>query len=161
MSVVKPTMILQFTLDGRVQDDDTTAEMKRTFSYIAPVQVLYAGQADDSASQPAEADALVGDAACEPSYENELTCCVIAHVPYWDSTDASANEYWNQVMKPWLSHRFAKIVQTIEAQNRVRAEQGEPELAYSHVTIDFRGNGSVSVPLSFGDAWRVLESARL
>ncbi|MCR5582270.1 MAG: hypothetical protein K6F70_01445 [Eggerthellaceae bacterium] len=157
MSVVKPTMILQFTLDGRVQDDDTTAEMKRTFSYIAPVQVLYAERADDSSGQPATADAP----ACEPSYENELTCCVIAHVPYWDSADASANEYWNQVMKPWLSHRFAKIVQTLEAQNRVRAERGEPELTYSHVTIDFRDNGSVSVPLSFEDAWRVLESARL
>lgn len=125
-AMIRPSLILQMDLDERTCSDETVAEIKRSYSYVAPSTV--AMHAPD------------GDPA-----QNVMRFRIKLHKPYWDKSDADAEELWSGVMPTWLHNMFYKVSSTIVASNNTHREQGKPELAYDWIELEFGENALVAV----------------
>ncbi|MFR5091371.1 MAG: hypothetical protein ACLTDR_04480 [Adlercreutzia equolifaciens] len=66
-ATIRPSLILNMDVDERQFSDDVVAEIKRSYSYVAPSVV---------AAVPASADVPI---------ENTLRLVVRMHRPYWDA----------------------------------------------------------------------------
>ena len=125
-SLIRPSLILKMDLDERVFSDEMIAEIKRSYSYVAPSVV---------ASHPAG----------EGYPEHNLRFMVKLHRPYWDIHDEGAQELWQGVMPKWLHNMFFKVSNTITASNKVRAEAGERGLKYAWLELEFGENALMAI----------------
>lgn len=120
-AMIRPSLILRMDLDERAYSDEVVAEIKRSYSYVAPSVVS-------------------SHAAGEGAPENVLRLAVKLHRPYWDKSDPAAQELWEGVMPKWLRNMFSKVSNTVVASNRVRAGQGADGLDYAWAEIEFGDN---------------------
>lgn len=125
-SMVRPSLILKMNLDEHVYSDETVADIKRSYSYVAPSIV--------------ERHAT---GSLRP--ENTLRFMVKLHRPYWDANDAAANELWDGVMPKWMRNLFCKVSSTIIASNKVRTERGEAALPYAWLELEFGDNATLAL----------------
>ena len=124
---IRPSLILRMDLDERLFNDEQVADIKRSYSYVAPSLV--------QAHEPAD----------ESRVENVMRFMIKLHRPYWDKSNAEAEELWQGVMPKWLHNMFAKVSNTITAANNVRAENGEPAFPYHWLELEFGDNALVAV----------------
>lgn len=113
-ATIRPSLILNMDVDERQYSDDLVAEIKRSYSYVAPSVVTPVA--------PADAEAPV---------ENTIRLAVRMHRPYWDANDAVACEQWDAVMPKWLKNMFYKVSSTVTACNDVRRKAGQEPLPYA------------------------------
>ena len=116
--MIRPTLIPQMNLDESVYSDDVVAEIKRSYSYVAPAVV----QSHET-----------GDAAPE----NVMRFLVKIHRPYWRSSEEGADELWNEVMRKWLKNMVYKVSSTMVAYNRQRRLRFESQLVFDWLEVEF------------------------
>ncbi len=75
-ATIRPSLILNMDVDERQYSDDLVAEIKRSYSYVAPSVVAAVSAAGD-----------------EP-IENTIRLVVRMHCPYWDANDEASQEQW-------------------------------------------------------------------
>ena len=85
-ATIRPSLILNMDVDERQYSDDLVAEVKRSYSYVAPSVVVPVTSAD-----------------AEAPVENTIRLVVRMHRPYWDANDTVACEQWDAVMPKWCS----------------------------------------------------------
>lgn len=117
-AMIRPSLILQMSIDERALSDEVIAEIKRSYSYVAPSMVS-------------------SHEAASGAPENTMRFAVKLHKPYWDKNDAAAQELWEGVMPKWLHNMFYKVSSTIVASNKVRADQGSESLDYAWLEVEF------------------------
>lgn len=142
MNAAKPSLIIKFDVDNSLESKETTAELKRTYTYVATTKVNY-----HDATQPAA---------------NVIGLNVIAHEPYWY---ADGDEYWEQVMLPWLTRIINKLEKTLPAHYRARASEGTEPMVFDEAVVVFGDNAQVHLPLDGdgkfpGSALELLSAAR-
>ena len=115
--MIRPTLILQMNLDESVYSEDVVAEIKRSYSYVAPAVV----QSHET-----------GNAAPE----NIMRFVVKIHRPYWLSSEEGADELWNEVMRKWLKNMVYKVSSTMVAYNRMRRQRFEQQLVFDWLDAD-------------------------
>lgn len=147
-ATIRPSLILNMDVDERQYSDDLVAEIKRSYSYVAPSVV--------APVTPADAEAPV---------ENTICLVVRMHRPYWDANDAAACEQWDAVMPKWLKNMFYKVSSTVKACNDVRRKAGQEPLPYAWMEVEFGDNLTVAQATEAGsafpsDALSVVEKAR-
>lgn len=147
-ATIRPSLILNMDVDERQYSDDLVAEIKRSYSYVAPSVVTPVA--------PADAEAPV---------ENTIRLAVRMHRPYWDANDAVACEQWDAVMPKWLKNMFYKVSSTVTACNDVRRKAGQEPLPYAWMEVEFGDNLTVAQATEAGsafpsDALNVVERAR-
>lgn len=147
-ATIRPSLILNMDVDERQYFDDLVAEVKRSYSYVAPSVV--------APVTPADAEAPV---------ENTIRLVVRMHRPYWDANDAAACEQWDAVMPKWLKNMFYKVSSTVTACNDVRRKAGQEPLPYAWMEVEFGDNLTVAQATEAGsafpsDALSVVEKAR-
>lgn len=126
MSMIRPSLILNVDVDERLYNKDLVAEIKRTYSYVAPSTVAsHAPAADDA--------------------ENNIRFDVKLHRPYWDKNDPEADALWTEVMPKWLHNMFYKVSSTITAANGRYEEQGVAPLLYAWAEVRFGDNVVVAL----------------
>lgn len=116
--MIRPTLILQMNLDESAYDEDVVAEIKRSYSYVAPATVT---SHETGAGAP----------------ESTMRFLVRIHRPYWLREDDGADELWNEVMLKWLKNMVYKVSATMVAYNRVRREKGQPQLLFDWLEVEF------------------------
>ncbi len=121
-ATIRPSLILNMDVDERQYSDDLVAEIKRSYSYVAPSVV---------------APMTVSDG--EP-IENTIRLVVRMHRPYWDANDEASQEQWAAVMPKWLSNMFFKVSSTVTACNDVRRKAGDGPLPYAWMEVEFGDN---------------------
>lgn len=131
-SYVRPSLILNVDIDERDFDDEIVADIKRSYSYVAPSQIK-------PADAPVDTDDVVWPVA------NKMTLTVRMHRPYWEKNDPEAQELWEAVMPKWLHNMFAKVSNTITASNKIRREKGRPTLDFPWTGINFIDKMDVTV----------------
>lgn len=131
-SYVRPSLILNVDIDERDFDDEIVADIKRSYSYVAPSQIK-------PADAPVDTDDVVWPVA------NKMTLTVRMHRPYWEKGDPEAQELWEAVMPKWLHNMFAKVSNTITASNKIRREKGRPTLDFPWTGINFIDKMDVTV----------------
>lgn len=131
-SYVRPSLILNVDIDERDFDDEIVADIKRSYSYVAPSQIK-------PADAPVDTDDVVWPVA------NKMTLTVRMHRPYWEKDDPEAQELWEAVMPKWLHNMFAKVSNTITASNKIRREKGRPTLDFPWTGINFIDKMDVTV----------------
>lgn len=124
---IRPSLILRMDLDERLFNDEQVADIKRSYSYVAPSLV--------QSHEPAD----------EARVENVMRFMIKLHRPYWDKSDAEAQELWQGVMPKWLHNMFAKVSNTITAANNIHAENGEPAFPYHWLELEFGDNALVAL----------------
>ena len=124
---IRPSLILRMDLDERLFNDEQVADIKRSYSYVAPSLVQSHAPADES------------------RVENVMRFMIKLHRPYWDKSNAEAEELWQGVMPKWLHNMFAKVSNTIVAANNVHAENGEPAFPYHWLELEFGDNALVAL----------------
>lgn len=147
-ATIRPSLILNMDVDARQYSDDLVAEVKRSYSYVAPSVVASVEAAD-----------------AETPIENTLRLVVRLHRPYWDVNDAAACEQWDAVMPQWLKNMFYKVSSTVAAFNDVRRKAGEGSVPYAWMEVEFGDNLTVAQATEAGsafpaDALSVVERAR-
>lgn len=147
-ATIRPSLILNMDVDARQYSDDLVAEVKRSYSYVAPSVV---------------APMAVADA--EAPVENTIRLVVRMHRPYWDANDAAACEQWDAVMPKWLKNMFYKVSSTVTACNDVRRKAGQEPLPYAWMEVEFGDNLTVAQATEAGSAFpaealSVVERAR-
>lgn len=118
--MLRPTGILDFTLDPAITDEETVIEIRRTFSYVAPMRI-------NDGETP------------EPPYEPANTIGLIVKLvnhPYWKSVDQDADSIWSDVLAPWLHNKLIKIQNTVSAVNKNKREKGIDELHYAFLKLE-------------------------
>ncbi len=131
-SYVRPSLILNVDIDERDFSDEAVADIKRSYSYVAPSQVK-------PAEAPADSEDVVWPVA------NKMTLTVKMHRPYWEKDNPEAQELWEAVMPKWLHNMFAKVSNTITASNKIRREKGRPTLDFPWTGINFSDKMSITV----------------
>lgn len=116
--MIRPTLILQMDLDESVYSDDVVAEIKRSYSYVAP-SVVKSHETGDTAP------------------ENRMRFMVRMHSAYWRSSDEGADEVWNEVMRKWLKNMVYKVSNTMVAYNRQRRQRFEQQLVFDWLEVEF------------------------
>lgn len=124
---VRPSLILRMDLDDRLFNDEAIANIKRSYSYVAPSLVC--------SHEPADADRV----------ENVMRFMIKLHRAYWDTSDAEASELWRAVMPKWLHNMFNKVSNTITASNKVSAEEGLQGTDYAWLELEFGENALVAL----------------
>lgn len=124
---VRPSLILRMDLDDRLFNDEAIANIKRSYSYVAPSLVC--------SHEPADADRV----------ENVMRFTIKLHRAYWDTSDAEASELWQAVMPKWLHNMFNKVSNTITASNKVSAEEGLRGTDYAWLELEFDENALVAL----------------
>lgn len=124
---IRPSLILHMDLDERLFNDEQVADIKRSYSYVAPSLVQSHAPAD------------------EARVENVMRFMIKLHRPYWDKSNADAEELWQGVMPKWLHNMFAKVSNTITAANNIHAENGEPAFPYHWLELEFGDNALMAV----------------
>ena len=124
---VRPSLILRMDLDERLFNDEQVADIKRSYSYVAPSLV--------QSHEPAD----------EARVENVMRFMIKLYRPYWDKSDAAAQELWQGVMPKWLHNMFAKVSNTITAANNIHAENGEPAFSYHWLELEFGDNALMAI----------------
>lgn len=129
-AMIRPTLLLRIDLDEGIYNDDVVAEIKRSYSYVAPTLVT-----SHSSSEEEEA-------------ENNICFEVKIRKPYWLSSEEGADELWQEVMLKWLRNMFNKTSVTMTAYNKNRREKDEDELIYGWLEL---GLGNVIIAIKLGD----------
>lgn len=127
-AMIRPTLLLRMDLDENVYSEDVVAEIKRSYSYVAPTVI--------------ESHATKGEAP-----ENTLGFVVKIRKPFWLSSDEGSDELWNDVMLKWFENMFTKTSTTVVTYNTARLEKGEQKLDYSWLEIDL-GDRIVAIKLN-------------
>lgn len=146
-ATIRPSLILNMDVDERQFSDDVVAEVKRSYSYVAPSVV---------APRAAEEGAPI---------ENVIRLAVRMHRPYWDANNAASQEQWEAVMPKWLANMFYKTSSTVTACNDVRRKAGKGPLPYAWMEVEFGDNLTVAQATAAGsafpeDALEVVERVR-
>lgn len=118
-ATIRPSLVLNMDIDERQYSDDVVAEIKRSYSYVAPSVI---------AEKPINTDAPI---------ENVIRLAVRMHRPYWDTNDAAACEQWDAIMPKWLTNMFSKVSATVKAANGVRAKADDDPLPYAWMEVEF------------------------
>lgn len=124
---IRPSLILRMDLDERLFNDEEVADIKRSYSYVAPSLVQSHAPTD------------------EQRVENVMRFMIRMHRPYWDKSDDAAQELWQGVMPKWLHNMFAKVSNTITAANNIHAENGEPAFPYHWLELEFDNNALMAL----------------
>ena len=124
---IRPSLILRMDLDERLFNDEQVADIKRSYSYVAPSLVQSHAPAD------------------EARVENVMRFMIKLHRAYWDKSDEAAQQLWEGVMPKWLHNMFSKVSNTITAANSVRAENGQPAFPYHWLELEFGDNALIAV----------------
>lgn len=132
-SFVRPSLILNMDIDGRLYNDDLIAEIKRSYAYVSPSVI-----SSHDVELPEDAGAM------QPPIENTIRLSVRLHKPYWDPKDPDAQELWENVMPKWLHNMISKVSNTITASNNVREEKSIEPLKYTWVEFEFFENCTIA-----------------
>ena len=124
---VRPSLILRMDLDERLMSDEAVADIKRSYSYVAPSVVC--------SHEPADPNHV----------ENNMRFMIKLHRAYWDRSDAEAQQLWENVMPKWLHNMLNKVSNTITAANRVSAEEGAPGTDYAWLELEFGENALIAL----------------
>ena len=124
---IRPSLILRMDLDERLFNDECVSDIKRSYSYVSPSLV--------QAHKPVDGQ--------RPG--NVMRFMIKLHRPYWDKSNADAEELWQGVMPKWLHNMFAKVSNTITAANNIHAENGEPAFPYHWLELEFGDNALMAV----------------
>ncbi|MEG0505098.1 MAG: hypothetical protein RR547_10685, partial [Raoultibacter sp.] len=127
-AMIRPTLLLRMDLDESIYSEDVVAEIKRSYSYVAPTVIE---------PHPTEGEGP----------ENTLGFIVKIRKPFWLSSDEGADELWNDVMVKWFENMFAKTSTTVVTYNTARLEKGEQKLDYSWLEIDL-GDRTIAIKLN-------------
>ncbi len=114
-------------LDERLMSDEAVADIKRSYSYVAPSVVC--------SHEPADPDRV----------ENNMRFMIKLHRAYWDRNDAEAQQLWENVMPKWLHNMLNKVSNTITAANKVSAEEGAPGMDYAWLELEFGENALIAL----------------
>ena len=117
-ATIHPTLLLRMDLDESLYNDETVAEIKRSYSYVAPATIV---------SHPTKSESI----------ENSLRFIVKLTYPYWDSDVEGADEIWDGPMNKWLGNMFYKVSSTLVAYNRVAREDDRSGLDFSWLELEF------------------------
>ena len=145
----KPAFFLRFVLDKKLESDETTALIKRTWSYSAHTSVEYVERDQD----------------CVPPQGDEICLKVKLYKPYWDAADDASNANWDACIVPGLRNMLAKIATTIRNTNKVRDETATEHKVYSKLTVEFSTGVKFVARLDEGasvafELMELIESAR-
>ena len=125
-SMVRPSLILKMNLDEHIYSDETIADIKRSYSYVAPSVIE---QHETGDARP----------------ENIMRFRVKLHRPYWDANDAASCEQWDKVMPKWMHNMLYKVSSTITAVNKVRKERGQILIPYMWLEMEFNNNVTIAL----------------
>lgn len=116
--MIRPTARLRFELDPEIQNDDLTADLKRSFLNVAPVHIG------------------VRSAIKDPRISrNVLGLVVVLHYPYWGEVDEHAVETWTEILIPWLEKKLFKLNATVQNYNKSRKRAGKDTVSYGQLEI--------------------------
>lgn len=105
--MLKPCAYLTFTLEGESIASSTASAIKRSYSYIAPTQIV-AGRREAAAGEALPANRIALDV--------RLT----GH-PFWQTGDPEQDATWEQVLMPWLRTKLNTLFGTVaECNNETR-----------------------------------------
>jgi len=135
-TIIHPTLLLQINLDESLYTEETVVEIKRSYSYIAPISVTLCSTVTGS-------------------IENTLRFIIKLTHPYWDSNDGEANEIWEGVMNKWLKNMFYKVSSTLVGFNRVAHEKGQVGLNFAWLELEF---GNHVIILRLGEDSSILDN---
>jgi hypothetical protein len=121
--MLRPTAILDFQIDPSLANEETPLEIRRAYSYVAPMRITDGGTP-------------------EPPYEPANTIGLqvkLTNRPYWRSSVEGADSIWSEVVGPWLHNKIVKIQSTVSAYNNCKQEAGTTELHFKFLALDMDG----------------------
>lgn len=145
-TTIHPSLLLTMDMDTSVYSEDLAAELKRSYTSLAPTTVEHHDTGEFGA-------------------ENIIRLSVKTQRALWNSSEEDASDLWETSLKKWFSNKFERISSTISACNRIREENGESILQFSWVEVVLDGTVTISVLLEPDssiptDASEVLAQAR-
>lgn len=137
MSRIRPSLILQIGIPDDLACPEVEDELKRSFSFIAPVVPVVR-----AASEAGEAGAAAPAAVVLP-----VRMTVRLHRPYWDAGDPAAQQLWVEAMEPWLANMFTKLSGALKAFCGLEHPGLVNPVAFGPLEVCFDEHGAVQVAL--------------
>lgn len=147
MARIRPSLVLQFDIPSELNNDAALDEVKRSFSYIAPVVCTMHGD-----QERADATAEPKAASDEAQHVLAVRMTVRLHRPYWDRTDPSAQQTWTEAMEPWLRNMFVKLSSAMEAFCRLEHPGIDGKTSFERLEAQFDDNAVVTIELAEGSS---------
>jgi hypothetical protein len=117
-ALIRPTLLLRMDLDEGQYSDERVAEIRRSYSFIAPSSVLSHAKGPDGP-------------------ENVIRFLIKLQRPYWDSSEEGADELWETVVLKWLKNMFYKVSNTLTAFNSSARARGASGLDFAWLELEF------------------------
>lgn len=114
-------------LDEHVVEEGMEAELRRSYSHIAPSAMQVHSTRDPM--------------------ENRLAMKVMMRAPFWNAADEAEEALWSADMVKWLRNMLYKVSSNVGAFNKMRRHLGSAELIFQWLDLDFSGAPTVSVRL--------------
>ncbi|MDR1184274.1 MAG: hypothetical protein LBK67_05710, partial [Coriobacteriales bacterium] len=118
-ATIRPTLLLRMDLDEGQFSDERVAEIRRSYSYIAPSSVT------SHTTNP-------------ESPENTIRFLIRLQQPYWHRSEKGADELWETSILKWLKNMFYKVSNTLVAFNRSARERGTASLDFAWLELEFK-----------------------
>ena len=145
MSLIRPSLIIQANLLPDEYSESAEKEFKRSYIYMA--QSLVKPLAED-----------------ELQDGNVMRLSIRLMKPYWDSSDAQANELWEGVMPQWLGNVTYNINNAMVKFNQVIHPFGCSKIHFSWLDFEFDKNALLRVKVQDdnipGNMPQLIEKAR-
>ena len=126
MSLIRPSLIIQANLLPNEYSESAEKEFKRSYIYMA--QSLVKPLAED-----------------ELQDGNVMRLSIRLMKPYWDSSDAKAQELWEGVMPQWLGNVTYNINNAMVKFNQVIHPFGCSKIHFSWLDFEFDKNALLRV----------------
>lgn len=127
MAEPRPSLTLVLNVDESVATKDMRLEVDRSFGYVGST-VLRAHAPEDGKPYVNTIDFLVR----------------LGNRRYLRSSDAGADQLWDDVIERWLYNQFYTVGNQIEIFNRRQREIGNPELDFTYMNVNLE-NGALTV----------------
>lgn len=122
----KPSLVLQVGLVPECYSEAAVAEIKRSYMYLA--QSVVRGLEGDEASEG-----------------NLMRLSIRLMKPYWDASDAAAQQLWDRSFMPWLANAARNMSTAMHNYNTVLHPLGCGMVEYGWADFDFGPNGVLRV----------------
>jgi hypothetical protein len=127
MAEPRPSLTLVLNVDESVATKDMRLEVDRSFGYVGST-VLRAHAPEDGKPYVNTIDFLVR----------------LGNRRYLRSSDAGADQLWDDVIERWLYNQFYTVGNQIEIFNRRQREIGNPQLDFTYMNVNLE-NGALTV----------------
>jgi hypothetical protein len=119
----KPSVVFQFSLAPELYNDQCAGEIKRSYIYLA-----------QSLVKPSQQSSDLG---------NVLKMSVRLMKPYWDPSNAAAQDLWQNSFMPWLENLTRNVSNAMHQYNEVLHPQGCQNIDYNWAEFEFGANATV------------------